>query len=79
MTTRRVFGAVLVFVAAGLAVAATFLLVYSVQVELQGLEPQLVLANPTGRAKLHLPDRSIAYRYGRKIVHFVRMTLFSLF
>lgn len=36
MTTRRVFGAVLVFVAAGLAVAATFLSAYSVQVELQG-------------------------------------------
>ncbi|MGW4213924.1 hypothetical protein ACWEIJ_38485 [Lentzea sp. NPDC004789] len=36
MTTRRVFGAVLVFVAAGLAVAATFLMAYSVQVELQG-------------------------------------------
>ncbi|MFD9705742.1 hypothetical protein [Lentzea sp. NPDC059081] len=32
MTTRRVFGAVLVFVAAGLAVAATFLPAYSVQV-----------------------------------------------
>lgn len=36
MTTRRVIGAVLVFVAAGLAVAATFLSAYSVQVELQG-------------------------------------------
>lgn len=36
MTTRRVFGAVLVFVAAGLAVAATFLSAYAVQVELQG-------------------------------------------
>jgi hypothetical protein len=36
VTTRRVFGAVLVFVAAGLAVAATFLSAYSVQVELQG-------------------------------------------
>lgn len=36
MTTRRVFGAVLVLVAAGLAVAATFLSAYSVQVELQG-------------------------------------------
>lgn len=36
MTTRRVFGAVLVFVAAGLAVVATFLSAYSVQVELQG-------------------------------------------
>ncbi|HEX7305334.1 hypothetical protein [Lentzea sp.] len=32
MTTRRVFGAVLVFVAAGLAVAATFLPAYAVQV-----------------------------------------------
>lgn len=31
LTTRRVFGAVLVFVAAGLAVAATFLSSYSVQ------------------------------------------------
>jgi multidrug resistance efflux pump len=50
-----------------------------VPVELQGLEPQLVLANPTGRAKLALPDRSMAYRYGRKVSHFVRMTLFSLF
>ncbi|KJK33781.1 hypothetical protein UK23_44780 [Lentzea aerocolonigenes] len=36
MTTRRLFGAVLVFVAAGLAVAATFLNAYSVQVDLQG-------------------------------------------
>jgi hypothetical protein len=36
VTTRRVFGAVLVLVAAGLAVAATFLSAYSVQVELQG-------------------------------------------
>ncbi|GGU57459.1 hypothetical protein [Lentzea flava] len=36
MTTRRAFGAILVFVAAGLAVAATFLSAYSVQVELQG-------------------------------------------
>jgi len=36
VTTRRVFGAVLVFVAAGLAVVATFLSAYSVQVELQG-------------------------------------------
>ncbi|WP_191300793.1 hypothetical protein [Lentzea cavernae] len=32
VSTRRVFGAVLVFVAAGLAVAATFLSAYSVQV-----------------------------------------------
>ncbi|MET9633904.1 hypothetical protein ABZX92_41270 [Lentzea sp. NPDC006480] len=36
MSTRRVFGAVLVFVAAGLAVAATFLNAYAVQVDLQG-------------------------------------------
>ncbi|WP_434440897.1 hypothetical protein [Lentzea sp. E54] len=36
MTTRRVFGAVLVFVAAGLAVAATFLPAFSVQVVLNG-------------------------------------------
>ncbi len=36
MTTRRVFGAVLVFVAAGLAVAATFLNSYAVQAELPG-------------------------------------------
>ncbi|MEU0881656.1 hypothetical protein ABZ345_23845 [Lentzea sp. NPDC005914] len=36
MTTRRVFGAVLVFVAAGLAVAATFLNSYVVQAQLQG-------------------------------------------
>ncbi|HUQ61013.1 hypothetical protein [Lentzea sp.] len=36
MTTRRVFGAVLVFVAAGLAVAATFLSAYSVQVPFRG-------------------------------------------
>ncbi|GAB2815472.1 hypothetical protein [Lentzea nigeriaca] len=36
MTTRRAFGAILVFVAAGLAVAATFLSAYSVQVEVQG-------------------------------------------
>lgn len=36
MTTRRVFGAVLVFVAAGLAVAATFLSAYSVQVVVNG-------------------------------------------
>jgi hypothetical protein len=36
VTTRRAFGAILVFVAAGLAVAATFLSAYSVQVEVQG-------------------------------------------
>ncbi len=36
MTTRRVFGAVLVLVAAGLAVAATFLSAYSVQVAFRG-------------------------------------------
>ncbi|MDX3663426.1 hypothetical protein PV646_39580 [Streptomyces sp. ID05-26A] len=36
LTTRRVFGAVLVFVAAGLAVAATFLSSYSVQVVVRG-------------------------------------------
>lgn len=36
MTTRRVLGAVLVVVAAGLAVAATFLSAYSVQVALRG-------------------------------------------
>lgn len=51
----------------------------SVPVELEGLAPQLVLANPTGRAKLQLPDRSIAYRWGRGVWHFGRMTLFSLF
>ncbi|ANZ38784.1 hypothetical protein BBK82_24695 [Lentzea guizhouensis] len=33
MTTRRVFGAVLVFVAAGLAVAATFLVAFSVETQ----------------------------------------------
>jgi hypothetical protein len=36
VTTRRVFGAVLVFVAAGLAVAATFLTAYSVTADLGG-------------------------------------------
>ncbi|MGW6449065.1 hypothetical protein [Lentzea sp. NPDC055074] len=36
LTTRRVFGAVLVFVAAGLAVAATFLTSFSVQVVARG-------------------------------------------
>jgi hypothetical protein len=36
LTTRRVFGAVLVFVAAGLGVAATFLPAYSVQVVVNG-------------------------------------------
>ncbi|SER39801.1 hypothetical protein SAMN05216188_1119 [Lentzea xinjiangensis] len=36
MTTRRVFGAVLVFVAAGLAVAASFLNAYAVQVTVGG-------------------------------------------
>ncbi|MFD5831135.1 hypothetical protein [Lentzea sp. NPDC060358] len=36
MTTRRVFGAVLVFVSAGLAVAATFLSAYAVQVPFRG-------------------------------------------
>ncbi|WP_439660523.1 hypothetical protein ACSHWB_02805 [Lentzea sp. HUAS TT2] len=38
VTTRRVFGAVLVFVAAWLAVAATFLSSYSVRVVLNGRE-----------------------------------------
>lgn len=36
MTTRRVFGAVLVLVAAGLAVAATFLTAYAVRVPFRG-------------------------------------------
>ncbi|MFS8096078.1 hypothetical protein LFM09_02970 [Lentzea alba] len=36
MTTRRLFGAVLVFVAAGLGIAATFLSAYSVSVEFGG-------------------------------------------
>jgi hypothetical protein len=38
LTTRRVLGAVLVVVAAGLAVAATFLSAYSVQIVLGGRE-----------------------------------------
>ncbi|MCR3753380.1 hypothetical protein [Lentzea californiensis] len=38
LTTRRVLGAVLVVVAAGLAVAATFLSAYSVQIVLAGRE-----------------------------------------
>ena len=36
MTTRRMFGALLVLVAAGLAVVSTFLNAYTVQVEVQG-------------------------------------------
>lgn len=42
MTTRRVFGAVLVFVAAGLAVAATFLVAYSVEARFAGEELRFV-------------------------------------
>ncbi len=42
MTTRRVFGAVLVFVAAGLAVAATFLVAYSVETVFAGRDLKFV-------------------------------------
>jgi len=47
-----------------------------VPIELQGMTPQLVLANPTGRARLDTPPRSRAYRYGRGVWRFLQMTLF---
>jgi multidrug resistance efflux pump len=47
----------------------------TVPVQLSGLAPQLVLANPTGRAKLDTGTSSLAYRYGRDVWRFVQMTL----
>lgn len=46
-----------------------------VAVELEGLSPRLVMANPSGRAKLHVGEGSVLYRYGRRVWHFLRMTL----
>ena len=47
----------------------------SVPIELQNMSPQLVLANPTGRAKLEVEPASLAYRYGRRVWRFIQMTL----
>lgn len=47
-----------------------------VPIELEGLSPQLVLANPTGRAKLITPPRSIAYGVFGGVWRFLKMTLF---
>jgi len=48
----------------------------TVPIELHGMTPQLVLANPTGRAKLKAPPTSVAFRYGRNVWRFLQMTLF---
>ncbi len=42
---------------------------------LNGLSPQLALANPTGRARLDVGQASIAQRYGRHLWRFIQMTL----
>jgi multidrug resistance efflux pump len=47
----------------------------TVPLQLEGLAPQLVLANPTGRARLDAGQSSIAYRYGRDVWRFIQMTL----
>ena len=47
----------------------------SVPVDLEGMSPQLILANPTGRAKLHVGTGSVAYRYGRRVWRFLQMTV----
>jgi len=47
----------------------------TVPIDLENMSPQLVLANPTGRAKLHVEPASLAYRYGRRVWRFVQMTL----
>lgn len=47
----------------------------SVPIELKNMSPQLVLANPTGRAKLQVEPASLAYRYGRRVWRFIQMTL----
>lgn len=47
----------------------------TVSVDLQGLNPQLALANPTGRARLDVGESSAAYRYGRRVWRFIQMTL----
>ena len=47
----------------------------TVPITLTGPSTDLALANPTGRAKLHVGSSSIAYRYGRRAWRFVQMTL----
>ncbi|MBI1368649.1 MAG: biotin/lipoyl-binding protein [Planctomycetes bacterium] len=47
-----------------------------VPMELKGMSPQLVLANPTGRAKLDVGTSNLMYRYGRRVWRFLEMTLF---
>ncbi|WP_428387901.1 efflux RND transporter periplasmic adaptor subunit [Mucisphaera sp.] len=45
-------------------------------IQLEGLEPHLALANPTGRARLDLGYAPLGWRLFRKAWHFSRMTLF---
>jgi multidrug resistance efflux pump len=47
----------------------------TVPVELEGLSPEMALANPTGRAKLQVQPHSIAYHYGRDFWRFIKVTL----
>ena len=47
----------------------------TVPITLTGPSTVLALANPTGRAKLHVGSSSIAYRFGRRAWRFVQMTL----
>lgn len=47
----------------------------TVPIDLQGVNRKLALANPSGRAKLHAGEGSIAYRYGRDAWQFIKMTL----
>lgn len=48
----------------------------TVPVTLTGIDGELILANPSGRAKMHVGQGSIMYRYFRRAWQFVRMQLF---
>lgn len=45
-------------------------------IQLEGLEPHLALANPTGRARLDLGYAPLGWRLFREAWHYIRMTLF---
>lgn len=47
----------------------------TIDIELQGMPTQFILANPTGRARIETQPRSIAYRYGRGVWRFLKMTI----
>ncbi|MHC4996603.1 MAG: efflux RND transporter periplasmic adaptor subunit [Planctomycetota bacterium] len=48
----------------------------TVDIELSGIDSQLFLANPTGRARIEAQPVSVVYRYGRGVWRFIQMMLF---